>query len=84
MAIPELEKAGKSVQLKRAVEYMADLGERAGGLPTDGAASRGDKMDLEVSLAFSEFSSGTRSSLAPSSQPPGARTLILWIIIYLP
>jgi hypothetical protein len=52
MAIPELEKAGKGVQLRRAVDYMADLGERVGGLEKECEDLRKDKQDLEVSDSF--------------------------------
>jgi len=52
MAIPELEKAGKSVQLRKASEYMAELGERVGGLEKEVGDLRGEKLDLEVGLFF--------------------------------
>jgi len=61
MAIPELEKAGKSVQLRKASEYMAELGERVGGLEKEVGDLRGEKLDLEVGLFFFLFES--RSSL---------------------
>ena len=48
MGIPELEKAGKSVQLRRASEWMAELGERVGGLEKEVGELRGEKLDLEV------------------------------------
>jgi hypothetical protein len=48
MGIPELEKAGKSVQLRRASEWMAELGERVGGFEKEVGELRGEKLDLEV------------------------------------
>jgi len=48
MGIPELEKAGKSVQLRRASEWMAELGERVGSLEKEVGELRGEKLDLEV------------------------------------
>jgi len=56
MGIPELEKAGKSVQLRRASEWMAELGERVGGLEKEVGELRGEKLDLEV-CPFSFLSS---------------------------
>jgi hypothetical protein len=57
MGIPELEKAGKSVQLRRASEWMAELGERVGGLEKEVGELRGEKLDLEVCVSFSLSSS---------------------------
>jgi hypothetical protein len=48
MGIPELEKAGKAVQLRRAVEYMAEMGERLGGVDKELEDLRREKQDLEV------------------------------------
>ena len=48
MGIPDLEKAGKAVQLKRAVEYMAEMGERLGGVDKELEDLRREKQDLEV------------------------------------
>lgn len=48
MGIPELEKAGKSVQLRRASEWMSELGERVGVLEKEVGDLRGEKLDLEV------------------------------------
>jgi hypothetical protein len=45
MGIPELEKAGKSVQLRRASE-------RVGGLEKEAGELRGEKLDLEVCPLF--------------------------------
>lgn len=49
--IPDLEKQGKGVQLRRAVEYVADLDERLMGNEKDLDELRKEKQDLEVSLA---------------------------------
>ena len=59
MGIPDLEKAGKAVQLKRAVEYMAEMGERLGGVDKELEDLRREKQDLEVcrtSLLIRDFS----------------------------
>lgn len=53
MGIPDLEKAGKAVQLKRAVEYMAEMGERLGGVDKELEDLRREKQDLEVCSYFS-------------------------------
>jgi hypothetical protein len=45
----ELAKAGKGVQLRRAVEYIADLGDRLGGYEKEVEDLRKEKQDLEVS-----------------------------------
>jgi hypothetical protein len=52
MGIPELEKAGKAVQLRRAVEYMAEMGERLGGVDKELEDLRREKQDLEVCHPF--------------------------------
>lgn len=52
MGIPDLEKAGKAVQLKRAVEYMAEMGERLGGVDKELEDLRREKQDLEVGCFF--------------------------------
>ena len=62
MAIPELEKAGKSVQLRKASEYMAELGERVGGLEKEVGDLRGEKLDLEVGPFSIPFFHSTRTS----------------------
>lgn len=48
MAIPGYEKAGKGVQLRKAVEYMAELGERVMAAEKDVEELRKEKQDLEV------------------------------------
>ncbi|RYY59268.1 MAG: hypothetical protein EOO05_13790 [Chitinophagaceae bacterium] len=50
----ELAKAGKGAQLRRAVEYVAELGERMGGLEKEVEDLRKEKQDLEVSSSLVE------------------------------
>lgn len=48
MNLPELAKAGKGVQLRRAVDYMAELGDRVLGSEKELGDLRKEKQDLEV------------------------------------
>lgn len=46
--IPDLEKQGKGVQLRRAVEYVAEMDERMVGFEKEVHELRKEKQDLEV------------------------------------
>lgn len=52
MNMPELEKQGKGVQLRRAVEYVAELDERVISYEKEAHELRKEKQDLEVRTCF--------------------------------
>jgi len=74
MGIPDLEKAGKAVQLKRAVEYMAEMGERLGGVDKELEDLRREKQDLEVCRTIPTGSSHPVLRDVLSTQP------LLWTL----